>query len=102
VVDLIKVTDYTFPSGHVIFYVTFFGLICYLTASKMEQIWKKALLITPPGILIAFVGISRVYLLEHWTSDVIGAYLLGSLFLIISIRVYKYGIVNNFKICQRK
>ncbi|MEI8216017.1 MAG: phosphatase PAP2 family protein [Eubacteriales bacterium] len=97
-----KLSDYSFPSGHVIFYITFFGLICYFIVSKMEQTWKKVLLLTPPGIIIIMIGVSRVYLLQHWISDVVGGYLLGGLFLIISIRVYEYGIVNNFKLWQRK
>lgn len=99
---LLKAADYTFPSGHVIFYITFFGLLCYFGISKMKQTWEKAALLLLPGILIAFVGVSRVYLLAHWSSDVIGGYLFGSMILITSIRVYKYGIEHHFKLSKRK
>jgi undecaprenyl-diphosphatase len=37
------------------------------------------------------MGPSRIYLGQHWFSDVMGAYVLGSLWLLLSIRVYRWG-----------
>lgn len=99
---LMNFNDYTFPSGHVIFYIAFFGFICYLITSQMKRSWKRTALLIFFGILIVFIGFSRTYLLAHWTSDVIGGYFFGGMILIISIRVYKYGVKRNFKLCRRK
>jgi undecaprenyl-diphosphatase len=43
------------------------------------------------GILILFVGASRVYLGQHWTSDVLGAYLLGGVILAGIVLLYQWG-----------
>jgi hypothetical protein len=41
--------------------------------------------------LIILIGISRIYLGQHWASDVLGAYLLGSLTLVAIIQLYRWG-----------
>lgn len=43
------------------------------------------------GSLVLTIGVSRIYLGEHWASDVVGAYLLGSLVLIGVIQFYRWG-----------
>jgi membrane-associated phospholipid phosphatase len=43
------------------------------------------------GSLVSLIGISRIYVGDHWVSDVIGAYLLGSLWLVFSVYIYRFG-----------
>ncbi len=43
------------------------------------------------GSLVALIGLSRIYVGDHWASDVTGAYLLGSLWLALSIAIYSWG-----------
>jgi undecaprenyl-diphosphatase len=42
------------------------------------------------------MGMSRIYLGHHWFSDVMGAYLLGSLWLALTIRFYRWGKTRYF------
>jgi membrane-associated phospholipid phosphatase len=86
-----KLTSYSFPSGHVMFYLGFFGFIWFLGFTLLKPSLKRSLLLVFFGILIVLVGVSRVYLGEHWASDVLGSYLLGSLTLVVIVQVYRWG-----------
>jgi membrane-associated phospholipid phosphatase len=84
-------TSYSFPSGHVMFYLGFFGFIGFLAFSLLKPSLKRSLLLVFFGGLIVLIGVSRIYLGEHWASDVLGAYLLGSLTLAAIIQFYRWG-----------
>jgi membrane-associated phospholipid phosphatase len=97
VVDVLN--SYSFPSGHVMYYVGFLGFIGFLVFSLLKPSIKRILLLLLIGIPIALIGISRIYLGEHWASDVLGAYLLGSLTLVATIQLYRWG-KNRFFVHQ--
>ena len=70
-------TDYSYPSGHTLrfaFVLFFLMTISYLKTSGV----KRLVLIAGLGLLVLAVCVSRVYLGEHWFSDVVGGLLLGS------------------------
>jgi undecaprenyl-diphosphatase len=73
------------------FYIVFFGFIGFLAYSLLKPSLTRSLLLLFFGSLIALVGISRVYLGEHWASDVLGSYLLGSVTLVAIIQFYLWG-----------
>ncbi len=84
-------TSFSFPSGHVMFYCVFFGFIGFLAFTLLKPSLKRSFLLALLGGLIALIGVSRIYLGEHWASDVLAAYLLGSLTLVASIEFYLWG-----------
>jgi undecaprenyl-diphosphatase len=94
-VDLVNVfrilDSYSFPSGHVMFYVGFFGFTWFLVYTLLKRSWKRTSLLILLGIFIALVGASRIYLGQHWPSDVLGAYLLGTLTLAAVLWFYRWG-----------
>jgi undecaprenyl-diphosphatase len=94
-VDLVNVfsilDSYSFPSGHVMFYVGFYGFLWFLVYTLLKRSWSRTLLLVFLGSLIALVGLSRIYLGQHWPSDVLGAYLLGGLTLVAIIQFYRWG-----------
>ncbi len=83
--------SFSFPSGHVMFYVGFFGFIWFLAFTILKRSLRRTLLLIFFGILIVFIGISRIYLGQHWASDVLGAYLLGGLTLAAILQFYRWG-----------
>jgi undecaprenyl-diphosphatase len=89
-------SDFGFPSGHVMFYLGFFGFLGFLSYRLLEPSWTRVLLFLIFGTLIGLVGLSRLYLGVHWASDIVGAYLIGSLVLALAIQLYYWGIPHFF------
>lgn len=76
-----NIRDTSFPSGHVLHYVVFWGFVAYLLVVRAPWQfvrWFVGLVMAP---VIALVGPSRIYLGHHWFTDVLGSYLLGSAYL---------------------
>ncbi len=79
-VTVVKViNEPSFPSGHVMHYTNFFGLLIYLLATNWRSGKLRNTLISICSALIASIGPSRIYLGAHWPSDVMAGYLYGGL-----------------------
>ncbi len=83
--------DFAFPSGHAGSYLLLFGLLAYFIYRQARPAWWRPLALLGLGGLILVIGPVRIYLGEHWLSDVVGGYLLGALSLLLLIRLYRWG-----------
>ena len=81
--------DNSFPSGHTMVYTVIFGFLLYLSMTTSRNTFIKYTLFTLFSFLILTIGVSRVYLGAHWTSDVLGGYLLGGFILYYIIFYYR-------------
>ena len=82
--------SFSFPSGHATIAVAFYGYAGYLLA-RFVQGWNRKVNISFVTILIIVaIGFSRVYLGEHYISDVWGGYLVGAMWLIIAVSVSEW------------
>lgn len=79
---LVVLNSPSFPSGHVVQYTMLFGftffLLYVLAPHSTFRIIALALLAVP----VALVGPSRLYLGQHWLSDVLGGYAVAALLLL--------------------
>lgn len=88
---IINESGYSFPSGHSMISMAFYGFLIYLIYKNVKNKYLKWTLITVLGILIVSIGISRIYLGVHYTSDVAAGFLVAIAYLIIYI-----SMVNKF------
>lgn len=86
---LVEEKGYSFPSGHSMVSMAFYGYLIYLIYRYIKNKYVKWTLITILNILICLIGISRIYLGVHYTSDVLGGFLLSISYLVIYISSIK-------------
>ena len=88
---IIEEIGYSFPSGHSSSNMAFYGLLIYYIYKSVKNKKARNLVCGLLGVLIFLIGISRIYLGVHYTSDVIAGFLFGlSICIISSIISTKY------------
>lgn len=87
---LIEQDGFSFPSGHAMGAVIYFGALTYLFYYYSHRSPKNKLMLISLTIIFALLmGISRLYLGVHYPSDILGGYSLGSAFLILAIECHR-------------
>ncbi len=82
---------YSFPSGHVLYAVVFFGfLIFLLRLAQRARPWLGTLIV-PLAALIVLMPLSRLLQGEHWPSDVLAGALWGLFWLLATIQVFRWA-----------
>lgn len=84
---IIEEAGYSFPSGHSMVSMAFYGLLIYLIYKKVNNKYLKNCLIILLSMIILLIGLSRIYLGVHYTSDVLAGFLLGLSYLIIFVSI---------------
>ena len=86
---------FSFPSGHALMSVTFYGLLILIVWQNIKKAWLRWTLSAFLILLIVAIGLSRVYLRVHYASDVLGGFTVGLVWLLLSLwilsRVEKYS-----------
>ena len=106
---LIAESGYSFPSGHSMVSMAFYGLIIYLIWKMAKNKNIKYISCGILALLIPMIGFSRIYLGVHYTSDVIGGFAISIAYLMVFTNVVrailklekeKMSIMNKRKIVQ--
>ena len=81
------VAGFSFPSGHALVGIVFYGLLIYVVWKTVEMKWLRYSLSFFFLILIILISFSRIYLRVHYASDVIAGLAVGFIWLILSLSI---------------
>lgn len=84
-----KPRDFSFPSGHTMCSVAFYGFVIYLINKNVNNKIVKYSLDFLLVLIIVIIGISRIYLNVHFVTDVLGGAILGVICLLMIINYVK-------------
>ena len=84
---LVDETGYSFPSGHAITSMVFYGYLIYLIYKYVDNRKIKIPLMIFLILLIPIIGLSRIYLGVHYASDVLGGFLISMSYLIVFVEI---------------
>ena len=82
---MIEATGYSFPSGHSMGSMTYYGFLVYLILRSNRKPLSKAGWGMFFCLVIVLIGISRIYLGVHYPSDVLAGYMAGGVWLVLCI-----------------
>ncbi|MFH1482250.1 MAG: phosphatase PAP2 family protein [Patescibacteria group bacterium] len=88
-------TSFSFPSGHAVISMVFYGFLTYVFLKNIKKIYYKISIFFVGLFIILIVGFSRLYLGVHYFSDVFVGYFIGILWLIFSISLLNAYIIES-------
>ncbi|MFD9666546.1 phosphatase PAP2 family protein [Rhodococcus sp. NPDC059968] len=80
-------TDHSFPSGHATGAMALFTMAAVMFGYALPPT-RRALLLILAAVVTVVVSVTRLYLGEHWLTDVVGGMLLGGLAAVIGGALY--------------
>lgn len=90
-IPLVDHIGFSYPSGHSLVSMAYFGFISYLIFKNNHNSFFRYFLTFISIILIITIGFSRIYLGVHYFSDVLGSFLLGIFHLVNFIKITSKG-----------
>jgi undecaprenyl-diphosphatase len=97
---LVVVKSLSYPSGHAMSAMAFYGFLTYLIFQIKMPKWLRAVLTTVFVFLILSIGISRIYLGVHFPSDVAGGFIAGLIW--VAFCVVLFNIIALLRMRKRR
>lgn len=87
---LVQVSSWAYPSGHSLASIVVFGVLGVLGYRRARTRAARVTIAVTAAVLVAAVGVSRVYLGVHWPTDVLAGWLFGAVWLSVCLWVYEW------------
>lgn len=98
VLRLISEKGYSFPSGHAMITMAYYGFLGFLIYKNIGSKKLKYTLILFLYLLVVLIGISRIYLGVHYATDILGGFAIAIIYLIFFVKsIYNKVFTNNVK-----
>ena len=81
---------YSFPSGHATISIALYGFLAYMAIRFSQSFIRQVRILSLAVLLCLLIGLSRIVLNEHYLSDVMGGFLVGTLWLTIAISMTEW------------
>ena len=91
------VRGYSFPSGHALMSMVFYGLLIYIIRHELKNRLVGGVISIFLMFLILMIGFSRIYLRVHYATDVIAGLAIGFIWLFLSL-----GVINRINNSWKK
>ena len=87
--------SYSFVSSHSLVTFCLYGMVIFFVREYCKNVVLKNIITAVSVLWILFAGFSRIWLGVHYPTDVLGAYILGSILLLGCIKIfYSLGVVK--------
>lgn len=80
-----------YPSGHVMQSIMAYGMLAFLALDVLRTRWARLTVVNAAVLLVLLIGLSRLVLVIHFPSDVIGGCIAGGLWLAVCIGVRQWN-----------
>jgi len=78
----------SFPSGHALISVTFYGSIAYISTQLFTNVSRR-FIYGLVSVIVFIIILSRLYLGAHWLTDVIAGVILGVAVVLFCVMLYR-------------
>ncbi len=95
---LVTESGYSFPSGHSMVAAAFYGILIFMIRQTDLPKRRKRVSEFVCFMMIILVGISRIYLGVHYGTDVLGGYLVSTMYLLVYTTVIKTYLESEQKV----
>src|SRR5690554_4696731 len=85
---LVAVSTLSYPSGHSMSAMAFYGFLIYLLFKIQMATWLRITLVFLFSFMILSIGLSRIYLGVHYPSDVAGGFIAGLIWVAFCITLF--------------
>ena len=86
---LIDESGYSFPSGHSMISIAFYGFLIYVGYKLIKNKWVRVTYITTLCLLIATIAFSRLYFGVHYPTDILAGLTIGYVLLCLYIKLFE-------------